>query len=117
MKPIRLATQSEIDSIKDHSDLEHAVSVIAWENDSGGSPDIAVIRRPWEVDPVYFAPSSNTKRRLVFGWGIDNILKLQGVPSYYFNIDAANTEWASNLEKLGCIKQSPSPEFRYKRPL
>lgn len=112
MDAIRPATKEEVESIKDKSDLQGAA---VWAM----GKDLAVIRECVEVDPVFFAPETNDSRKLVFIWGIENMLRVLGHPRFYFNIPAGEEteKWRKVVENFGAVAQSPSPEIRFKKVL
>ena len=111
MDAIKLATPEQVEEIKKVSDLTPSSVVVAFGN------DLAVIRQVTEVDPVFFNEFSDVKRRMLFIWGIENMLRFNGVPEYYFNIHANQPEWKEYVEKWGAISTSTTPEFRFKKTL
>lgn len=111
---IRSASPGEIDSIKDKADLTPTSAVWSWPNDNG-SVDLAVIRRCVEVDPVIFAETSGNSRKALFFWSLVNMLKMTDAHEVYFDIDAEGSEqYQVVLEKLGAVKTTTKPQFRYK---
>lgn len=79
--------------------------------------DIAVIRDTVEVDPVFFAENSNYKRKAMFFWGIENMLRAMGYTELYFNVQADNETFISVLKNLGAEPVSEAPEIRFKKKL
>jgi hypothetical protein len=120
MDKIRLANAAEIESIQLGSDITPLSTVVAFENQTTGKPDLAVLRQVFEVDPMVYAAETNTRRKALMIWAIEGALRIQGtIPAYYFNVSAEDdaAEWRANLEHLGAEKLSPTKEFRYKRVL
>ena len=111
MDPIRSATPEEIKAIEDKSDLTAESGVLRFGN------DMAVVRRCTELDPVFFDPKSSYSRKLMFIWGIENILRANGLTEYYFNISTEDKAWKQTVEKYGAKPQSLQPEIRYKKLL
>lgn len=111
---IRLATQEEVDKIKDRADLTPASAVWTWPKDNG-EPDMAVIRACTEIDPMFFSPTSNNQRKVMFAWGIFNVLRAMNTREVYFDVDAEGMEdYISLLEKMGAEKTTTKPQFRFK---
>lgn len=111
---IRKAAKEEVEPIKDKADLTAATEVWVWPNDKS-EPDVAVIRQCVELDPVFFAPTSGNSRKAFFAWGLLNMLKATGVGEVYFNVDAEGTEdYVAILEKMGAVKTTAKPQFRFK---
>lgn len=111
MDPIRLATAAEINEIADVSDLGPSSTV--WKM----GEDTAVVRSVFELDPVLFGKSSSTQRRLLFVWGLENMLRGNGVPFYYFNVPPGDEQWRHCVETFGAGEVSKEPELRYKKLL
>lgn len=111
MDSIKLATPEQVERIRSQSDLELPSTVLAM------GEDLAVVKQVTEVDPVYFAESSPTSRRLMFIWGIENWLRLNGVPAYYFDVPTDNETWRHNVETHGAEQLSTGPVFHYKKVL
>jgi hypothetical protein len=110
---IRVATEAEVESIKSKADLTSATRVWAWP--SKESVDIAVIRQCTEIDPMFFAESSNASRKAFFAWGLMNMLRAQGVSEVYFDIDAEGSEsFIQLMENMGAEKTTAKPQFRFK---
>lgn len=111
MDKIKLATPEQIERIKDTSDLSATSAVYAM------GEDLAVVKTVSEIDPAYFAESSSTQRRLLFIWGLENMLRGIGVPAYYFNVHANEDAWRKVVETHGAVATSTEPEIRYKKEL
>ena len=111
MDPIRSATIEEIKTIEDEADLTGQSGVLRFGN------DMAVIRSCTEIDPVFFDSESSYSRKLMFIWGIENILRANGLTEYYFNISPEDKAWKQTVEKYGAKPQSLQPEIRYKKLL
>lgn len=108
MDQIKLATPEEIEVIAAESDLGPGCTVLSF------GADKAVVRTAVEVDPVY-CPSP--KRKAWFLSHIETWLRLNGVPQYYFNITASETEWRETVKTWGAQEVSREPEFRYRKAL
>ena len=113
MDAIKLATAEQVKRIASTSDLGPTSAVLAMGD------DLAVVKQVTELDPVYFAENSNTSRRLMFIWGIENWLRLTGVHAYYFDVlaDEANSTWRKVVETHGAKPRSFAPEIRYGKEL
>jgi hypothetical protein len=112
MEPIRIATPEEIEAIKAHADLTANSTVLAF------GKDLAVVRQVSEIDPLFFANDSNPKRRLLFMWGLENMLRMVGVPEYYFNLHADDPKYLATMqETFGAKPTSTAPEIRFKKSL
>lgn len=109
--PIRLATPEEIQKIAETSDLTNASSVIAFEK------AYAVVRKLLEVDPMHFEEGTPAYKKSLFIWGVENLLRLNGVPEFYFNVHVSDVDWIKTLEEFGAVRTSTEPEYRYKRVL
>lgn len=116
MDAIRLATAQEIEGIKRGSDLNAQSTVIAFDR-KGGQSDIAVIRQVTELDPVYYAPETDDRRKALFIWSVENAMRLMGLGAYYFNMPVADEKWQHVVETWGAERLSPGPEYRYIRGL
>lgn len=108
---IRLATPEEVEAIRKDSDLTNATRVLVFDNDR------AVIRMALEVDPVHFAKDTPKHKRALFLWGIENTLRLEGVPEYYFNVRVEDQEFIDTVKGFGAVQVSRGPELRFKKTL
>lgn len=115
MDKIRLATPEEIQALPRNAELIPPVTVVAFDNSESGKPDFAVIRTALEIDPVYYAEDSSDRRKLMFQWGLETALRVQGVPMYYFNLNASDEKWLGIVEKFGAERQSSEPEIRFRK--
>ncbi len=115
MNTVRLATEAEIESIKDFSDLGPTCTVVALDTDKG--PILAVIRRPVEVNPVIWPEGVPDRVKYVFMRDIATGLKFQLADSFYFNVLAENEAMRKVAATLGAEEVSPAPEIRYKKVL
>jgi len=107
---IRLATPEEIVSIEKTSDLTPRSQV--WE--CGGI--LGVTRLAAEIDPVYYGAATDT-RKYFFIWGLENILRGNGLTEYYFNVPVSDKKYLEIVEHFGAVKTSREPEFRFKKQL
>lgn len=112
MDKIQLATPEEVEAIAHKSDLTTASSVVTY-----GGKDFAVLRQCWEIDPVFFHPESGSTRKVMFLFGLETALRLQGVKEYYFNVPANDAKYIELLEKMGAAPTSREPELRFKKVL
>jgi hypothetical protein len=108
---IKLATPEQVERIASTSDLGPTSAVYAM------GEDIAVVKHVVEIDPVYFNETSNTSRRLMFVWGLENVLRITGFPAYYFNCLETAEAWRHVVETNGAKAISIAPEIRYKKDL
>jgi hypothetical protein len=105
-----------VETIRLKSDLGPACTVVAFEH--GDKPvDLAVIKQVTELDPVFFSDESDTRRRALFAWAIENAMRIMGLPRYYFQVGVEEEEWQGNLEKWGAERVSPKPQYRYTKLL
>lgn len=111
MDAIKLATPEQIEKIRATADLPTIGAVLAM------GEDLAVIKQVTELDPVYFAETSNTSRRLMFIWGIENYLRLTGVDRYYFDVPVDAETWRHNVETHGAEQLSTGAVYHYKKVL
>lgn len=111
MDDIVLATPDQVESIRAQSDLGPTSSVYAM------GEDLAVVKQVFELDPVYFSPESTTARRLLFTWGLENMLRGIGVTAYYFNVPTGDDKWKHVVETHGAEQVSRAAEYRYKKLL
>lgn len=111
MEPIKLATPEQIEKIVAISDMNSESAVLSFRD------NLAVVKKVTELDPVFFGPEENTQHKMLFAWGIENWLRLNGVQAYYFNVSATDEVWQRNLEKYGAIRCSAQPDIRYKKVL
>lgn len=118
MERIRLARPEEIESIKNKADLNFVQAVYAEDNSQGGT-DLAVLRLAPELDPVFFAESSDTRRRAMFIRDIETVLWAQQVPAYYFTVRQDDAAWNSAVRHWGAEPLFPEgiPHQRYKKIL
>jgi len=116
MNRIRLATEEEVKSIQDTSDLDSTCSVLALDTTKGTA--FAVRRFATELDPVITPNDWEPRSKILFYRDLETHLWSQGVLSYYFNVQAeGNDEWLAFLKKWGAEKVSTEPEFRFKKVL
>lgn len=112
MEAIKYATKEQVDAIYKESNITNATSVFAYKDAT------AVVRPVVELDPIHFGTLS-AKERILFIWGLENILRANGVQEFYFNIQDTpeNVEWTQTAKHLGAEAVSIGPEIRYKKRL
>lgn len=113
MDNVRLATAEEIETMREHSDLEFATAVYAMGDAR------ATFRMAPELDPVDFANLPVNGRRYLIST-LEAHMRLSGLKAYYFNVPASEEfdHYREIVEKWGAVKTGASgPEFRYKKPL
>lgn len=116
MNRVRLATEAEVDSIKETTDLENDTCLVYALDTQKGTP-IAVRRLCVEIDPLVSPPDFGIKLKSLFIRDLETILWGQGVRSYYFNIDATDLEWQDYVKHWGAEQVSGIPMLRFKRTL
>ncbi len=116
-RQLRAAKPEEIESIKEKSDIGLNCEVVALDTPKG--PIIGVVRIVSELDPVYFPEGIENRWKTTFLRDIETRMTGQGIPAYYFNIDAddANADWRAFQEKWGAKKVFSVPTYRYKTSL
>ena len=113
MKHIRLATKDEVDRIRDRADLLPGSTQILALDAEKGSPDVAVIRQCFEINPIIYGEHTNDIRRARFLWALEERLLGAGVDRYYFQLDASNEPYMEVAKNWGAEQVSPHPEFRF----
>jgi len=99
------------------SELTQGTTVFAFDAKIG-EPDLAILRPVLELDPVYFSPTTNDRRKALFIWALENGFRMNGgIPRYYFNVDADDQVWQQAVEAWGARRVSKGPEFRYVKNL
>lgn len=112
MNHIRVATEDEINKIRDRSDLMPGhTQVLALDNDKGGA-DFAVVRNCFELNPVIYADATNDVRRARFLYALEERFLGAAVDRYYFQLDAANEHYIKVAKAWGAEQVSPHPEVR-----
>lgn len=116
---VRLATQEEIESIRDRANLTPTCSIYAYDPQTpDGKPDFAVFRMTPELDPAIFAEDSSLRRRATFIWALENGLRMTGsVPFYCFNVRATDQEMIDAALANGSEQLSPEPFHRFIKKL
>jgi hypothetical protein len=117
MRHIRAATEEEVKAIKDKSDITPESFVLALDSKTG--TDIAVVRKVWELDPVFFSDKSNGAQRARFIYGLEERMLGYGIQAYYFNVwaDAENASWRKTVTEWGAEQVSQDLELRFKKVL
>ena len=108
MEPIRLATPEEVAQIALKADLTPGALVVKC------GEDWAVIRTVVEIDPLM---CENRFKRHRMVEQLETHLRLLGVQTYYFNVDAADEQWQRVLKAWGAEPISPYPEIRFRKNL
>lgn len=112
MDPIRFATPEEIKAIAEKSDLTQTSQVVTF-----GGKDFAVLRQCWEIDPMFFAETSNVQRKLWFASNLETFMRLNGVSEVYFNVPVKDEGYLKVLDTWGAKPTSMEPELRLKKVL
>lgn len=112
MDNVRLATAEEIETMKDHSDLQFATQVYSYGDAR------AVYRLAPELDPVDFGTLSNNSKRTFLAF-LETHMRLSGVPAYYFNVSSGPEmeQYRKVVENWGAVPTGQGPEIRYKKTL
>jgi hypothetical protein len=110
MDSIKIATLEQIEACKVTLDVTPRSQVWAMGN------DLAVVRLASEIDPMVMEKESG-QRRLLFSWGLENMLRATGNTEYYCNVPIHMTDYHEVLKKLGHEQISSEPEFRFKKVL
>ena len=111
MDSIKLATPEQVATIADRADLSETTTVWAMGD------DLSVVRLCCEIDPQIMTPESSGQRKLLFTWGLENMLRVANQKAYYFNVKCEDETYLKIVEKYGAIKVSEAPEFRFKKVL
>lgn len=111
MDPIKLATPEQVAAVKDKIDLEVGCAVYAFGETLG------CVRTQTRLDPVIFDPSASTQKRLLFVWGLETAMRLNGVPAYYFNVPTSDEAWIRAVEHNGAERVHSEAMFEYKKVL
>ena len=93
------------------------VKAVYAEDNGKGAADLAVLRLAPELDPVFFADSSDTRRRAMFVRDLETVLWAQGLPAYYFTAKLSDPEWNFAVQHWGAQPLFPEPHQRYKKLL
>ena len=115
MKHLRLATLEEIDGIRDRADLMPDNTWVYALDAEKGTPDIAVVRRCVEVNPVIYGSETTDPRRARFVYALEERLLGAGVDRYYSQFDASKEDYMKTMEHYGFERVSSVPEYRYLR--
>ena len=108
-EPIVLATPEEVAKIAKNSELTQFSSVYKFRK------NLAVIRSVTELDPVYFNDNATIRERAMFIWGLENMMRGNGLQSYYFNVLADDESWQSAVKHWKAEQVSVAPELRFKK--
>lgn len=112
MQHIRLATEKEIEGIRDRADLLPGhTSILALDNDKG-SADLAVVRSCYELNPVIYAEGTTDLRRARFLWALEERFLGAGIDRYYFQLEASAEHYIKVAKEWGAEQVSPHPEVR-----
>jgi hypothetical protein len=111
MEAIKLATPEQVENIKATSDLNPESAVLSFRD------NLAVVKKVTELDPIFYGPDETRQHKMLFAWGIENWLRLNGVPAYYFHVSAADETWQKNVETFGAIRCETEPQIHYKKVL
>jgi len=112
MQHIRVATEEEVNKIRDKSDLMPGYTqVLALDNDKG-SADLAVVRNCYELNPVIYAEGTNDLRRARFLYSLEERFLGAGVDRYYFMLQADDAHYIKVAKSWGAEQVSPHAEVR-----
>ena len=115
LRHLRLATKEEVEKIRDTSN--YGPETIVYAMDQGPQPDLAVVKRVVELDPIYFAPDTNDVQKAKFIWALEERMAGGGVGQYFFSVKSADERWQKIIESWGCQKVSLQPDVRYMKVL
>lgn len=108
-----MATVEEVQGIRDRADLmPNNAYVLALDADKG-TPDLAVIRRCVEVNPIIYGSETTDPRRNRFIYALEERLLGAGVDRYYFQVDASKEDYINTIKHWGAEQISPGPELRF----
>jgi hypothetical protein len=108
---IRLATPEEIETIEKQADLTPRSTVWAY------GKSLAVTRLAPEIDPVFWGDGTPDIRKAWFIWGLENMLRGNGMSEFYFNVRVSDEKFIKIAEGFGAEKTSVEPEYRFKKTL
>lgn len=114
LKHIRLATPEEVEAIRPVSNFSPKFMVWAMDNNEG-SPDLAVIKEPMEVDPVIFGPHTSNTQKALFIWALEERLAGMGIQQYRFTVDDRDEQWKTVIESWGGRRLNSYPEARFEK--
>src|SRR6266478_748146 len=112
LQHIRLATEEEVNAIRDKSDLMPGHTQVFALDAEQGTPDIAVVRNCFEINPVIYGNGTNDIRRAKFLWALEERLLGAGVDRYYTQIPAEDEHYLKVALHWGAERVSPTPEIR-----
>jgi hypothetical protein len=107
---IRLATEAEIETIKDQSDILPGHTTVLEHEGS-----FAVIRNPVEVNPCIWPKDINDVKKARFIYSLEERLLGAGIDRYYSQIAVEDERWQKVIENWGFQRVSPVAEYRYLR--
>jgi hypothetical protein len=113
LKHIRMATVEEVDGIRDRADLIPDNTWVLAMDAERGTPDLAVVKRCVEVNPVIYGTETNDIRRARFLYALEERLLTVGADRYYFQVDATKEDYIKTVKHWGAEQISPLPEFRF----
>jgi hypothetical protein len=108
MEYLRPATQEEVAKIAPTSDLGFTEHYVWTLPDAKHGDSYFVFKHVWEMDPVHFAPGVPKNARSMILWMLENSLRMQGIPSFYFNIENKNKEFMDSMVHHGAERVSPT---------
>jgi ActR/RegA family two-component response regulator len=115
LERLRLATEAEVEAIKEGADLDASCQVVALTTQAG--TPTAVIRLAVEVDPINLPAEFPDRLKAVFVRDIETHIASKGVTKYYFNIAADDLQWQEIAKTWGAVQVSHSPELRFVKVL
>lgn len=117
IKHVRQATREEIERIRKGSDIGgEPFTVFALDNNQGEA-DIAVVKQVYELDPIWFAKTSNSVTRARFVQLLEERLMGAGIQRYGCRVAATDESWRKVLQEWGFKEQSSEPEIQMMRNL
>lgn len=112
MKRLRLATQEEIASIRESSDLDNGTIVVALDTQHGVI--LGVIKTSVVVNPVYFPEGCSDKMKYFFMRDIETFLSAKGASCYYIFLPGNDPTYSDTMKHYGAEQVSKEPELFFK---
>lgn len=116
LRHTRYATKEEVEAIRATSNFPPEFTVFAMDNHPG-EPDIAVVKRVVEMDPVYFSKHTNDVQKARFVHAIEERMAGSGIQQYHFSVAYSDERWRKVIESWGGKQLNEFPEARYLKEL